>query len=319
MGPAQLSSETLDTGSPLRKLVIGTVQFGLNYGIASAGRPDTRTCHMLLSRAWEAGARVLDTARGYGEAEAILGAHLNAESSEAFEIVTKLDPLAGIGADDPKAALAAACVSLATSRAVLGRRRLSALLLHRADHMTAWGNAVWEMLCADPEIEALGVSVQSPAELAVALARPECRHIQLPLNLLDLRWAGLVADIRAARAERGLTVHVRSAYLQGLLLNRDPALWERAHVANPAPIWAWLDALVEAHGRTSVADLCLAYLRGQDWIDGIAVGLDNMAQLEDAIALFASPPLSPEATASLVRTRPQLSEQSLNPALWRAS
>ena len=56
------------------KLGIGTVQFGLKYGVGNlAGQtPETET-RRILARAHEIGCKVIDTAAVYGESELVLG------------------------------------------------------------------------------------------------------------------------------------------------------------------------------------------------------------------------------------------------------
>ena len=100
------------------------------------------------------------------------------------------------------------------------------------------------------------------------------RHIQLPFNALDWRWRD--SGVFEALAKRpGVTVHARSALLQGLLANSSDARWPegidpgRTHDA-PSRLTCELD-------RDSPADLCLAYVRAQSWIDGVVVGMESLA------------------------------------------
>jgi spore coat polysaccharide biosynthesis protein SpsF len=71
------------------------------------------------------------------------------------------------------------------------------------------------------------------------------------------------------------------------------------------------------YGRDGVADLCLAYARGQDWIDGVVVGMETEDQLDENLRLFVRAPLSAQDCAAIRRRIPRLPERLLNPALWR--
>ena len=42
------------------------------------------------------------------------------------------------------------------------------------------------------------------------------------------------------------------------------------------------------YDRDGVADLCLAYARGQDWIDGVVVGMETEDQLDANLRLFVA-------------------------------
>ena len=64
------------------------------------------------------------------------------------------------------------------------------------------------------------------------------------------------------------------------------------------------------------ADLCLAYARGQDWIDGVVVGMETEAQLDANLRLFVRPPLTAQECEAMAQRLPRVPEQLLNPALW---
>jgi spore coat polysaccharide biosynthesis protein SpsF len=213
---------------------------------------------------------------------------------------------------------AAVDTSIAASLEALRRDKLDCLLLHRTSHMTDFGGAVWDRLIELLEqgtILSLGVSVQSPQEALTALACCDVQHIQLPFNILDWRWreAGVIDRIRA-RAH--LTVHARSVFLQGLLATDDAMVWPAIHGVDAPAIVEQISALASSLGRESAADLCLAYARGQDWIDGVVVGMETEEQLDTNLRLSARSPLSPEDCALVERTMPRVPPQLLNPALW---
>jgi len=69
-------------------------------------------------------------------------------------------------------------------------------------------------------------------------------------------------------------------------------------------------------GCRDPAALCLAFVRSQDWIDGVVVGLDSLAQLQQAIAAFGQPLLEKQQLTTLTQTRPFLSPHSLDPSQW---
>ena len=56
------------------KLILGTVQFGLKYGINNTiGKPKKNEVLNLLKFAYNSGIRVLDTAEAYGNAHQLIG------------------------------------------------------------------------------------------------------------------------------------------------------------------------------------------------------------------------------------------------------
>lgn len=303
---------------PSAKLVLGSVQLGLAYGAANRmGKPDERAALALVRRAVEGGVSAIDTARAYGDSEARLGRALG---PRRVRTITKLSPLPGLSPDaSPGAVRAAVDASIAASLAALGRERIDCLLLHRAAHLTEFGGEVWNRLLErleDGTVLALGVSVQSPAEAHLALDYRDVVHLQLPFNLLDWRWheAGVVARL----AERpNVTVHVRSVFLQGLLV-ADPALWPRIPGVDAAAIVAALRELAAELARQGPADLCVAYVRGQDWVDGLVIGMETEDQVDANLALFLRPPLGEEDCRAVRAALPRVPEILLDPARWPA-
>ena len=300
------------------ELVLGSVQLGLAYGAANrTGKPSRAAALKLVSRAADAGIRQFDTARAYGDSEDRLGEAL--AGRKPHRTITKLSPLAGLAPDSPREAVRAAVEeSLSASLAALRQDRLDCLLLHRAQHISSHGGAVWERLIEyleDGTVLALGVSVQSPAEAVTALACKDVRHIQLPFNLLDWRWrdAGVIDEI-ARRVD--VVIHARSTFLQGVLAADDAGVWPKVDGVDAAAIVRFLRELAEDFGRDGPADLCLAYVRGQSWIDGVVVGLETEDQLDTNLRLFVKRPLT-QGQCALVEARvPHLPETLLDPAQW---
>lgn len=300
------------------ELVLGSVQLGLAYGAANrTGKPSRSAACRLVTRAADAGIVNFDTARAYGDSEDRLGEALAARKS--VRTITKLSPLSEIAADaDPRVVRAAVDASIATSLEALNRQHIDCLLLHRACHMTEFDGAVWDRLIErleDGTVLALGVSVQSPAEALAALACNDVTHIQLPFNLLDWRWrdAGVIDRVRA---RSHVTIHARSVFLQGILAASDPSVWPAVEGVDPRAVIALIEDLARSFRRDSAADLCLAYARGQDWIDGIVVGMETESQLDENLRLFVRPPLAPEDCAVIESRVPRLPVGLLDPAQW---
>ncbi|MEO9599258.1 aldo/keto reductase [Parasphingorhabdus sp.] len=302
-------------------MVLGTAQLGMPYGVNRAGSPTGTEAQTLIRTAIANGVEWLDTARVYGNSESVLGQVLGGGWDGRCRVVTKLDTLNGWGASESeKGVRAASEVSLLTSLRELRVSRLDAVLLHRADHWAGWSGAVANLLQewrASDRIGAIGVSVQSPEELKFALAESAISHIQMPFSILDHRWSGHIDAIEQAKAERPLTIHLRSALLQGLLLSNDPALWRRAHVSESSPIIGWLADKARDYAQSDIAALCLNWCRAQRWSDGVVVGMDNIEQLNHNLAIFSAPVLPPHAIDEIIANRPQLATHSLDPAQWK--
>jgi aryl-alcohol dehydrogenase-like predicted oxidoreductase len=161
----------------------------------------------------------------------------------------------------------------------------------------------------------LGVSVQTPQEALAAIASADVQHVQLPFNLLDWRWRESGA-IDAIGEREHLTVHARSVFLQGILAADDPSVWPHVAGVNAPDLVSFFGELARRFDRRSTADLCLAYVRGQDWIDGVVVGMETEDQLDMNLRLAARPPLTARDCAEVEASVPRVPAQLLNPAEW---
>lgn len=303
------------------KLVFGTAQLGMDYGIANiSGKPSAADTEILLKTAVENGVEFFDTARAYGDSESAIRRAMALGWQGRAKVITKLSPLDGL----PVHANLATCnafvdASLYESLNALGLEQVDVLLLHRAEHINACDGKIWNRLLVLQEqgkIKSLGVSIQTPNEMLIALDFPQIKYIQLPLNILDWRWQKLSEKILAVKKERELNIHTRSVYLQGLLISDNQAHWKNANVMSPKEIQTWLFNTARSFERSSVKDLCLAFINGLSWVDGIVIGMETLNQLYENLALLAKPPLDSAQLAEIYRTRPRLNQSSLNPSMW---
>ena len=289
-------------------LGLGTVQFGMPYGVANRGE---RTPHdelaAIIGLAADSGIRVLDTAALYGDSERAVGAALPGQ--HRFSIVTKTPVFAD--AEDIPGALAAA---FERSLAHLGQDRLYALLVHDADDLLKpGGDALWKAmqdLQRQGLIEKSGVSVYTAAQIDSVLERFEPELVQLPVSIVDQRL--VQSGHLSALKRRGIEIHARSVLLQGLLLMRPeerPAYFSRfdAEISG-------FSRLLSRYGMTPL-EAALAFVSDLDEIDVALVGVTTRPQLRACLDAFRpSRPARPDFSAAACR-----SESLLNPALWPSS
>ncbi|HSS98219.1 MAG TPA: aldo/keto reductase, partial [Terriglobales bacterium] len=266
------------------------------------------------------GVTQIDTARAYGESEAVLNEALRGAWRSRTSVITKLDTLESV-AHDAEAEVVQTAVdrSIAESCQALGTKFLPVLLLHRSHHRTDWNGTAWKRLLelkAKGSIGVLGVSVYDPGEALAALLDPDVQHLQIPMNILDWRWKANKVD-RAIASRPDVVVHARSAFLQGLLLH-SWELWPRVDYDASACVDK-LKNLAHSFKRENVADLCVAYLRSQKWITSIVIGCETSAQLQQNLELFRKAKLTSDQCDELENSLPKATEALLNPSKWKVN
>lgn len=317
----KLSPGQPTTDKPANRMVLGTAQLGLAYGINNrTGKPGASECCQLIKLAITNGVNGIDTARAYGDSENIIGEVLRHGWNGRTNIITKLSPLTNCPPNaDEETVISFVDASLYHSMSALSLKTIDTLLVHRSSHLDAWNGSAWRRLCEHRDqgrIKSLGASVQNPAELIKALDNSDIRHIQMPFNIMDWRWENSLRKIATEKSRRSIKVHVRSALLQGLLASKEPKQWAAAHMSDASDVLQWLDFMQIQFERESIADLCIGFVLGHPWVDGIVIGSENRNQLEQNIRLSGKPPLNLEQIAHIASNRPRINESTLDPASW---
>lgn len=269
------------------KLALGTVQFGLPYGIANqSGQVSLVEAGAMLDLAHNAGIDTLDTAIAYGESENCLGAI----GIRNWQVITKL-PAIPDGCDNVDHWVSEA---LAGSLSRLQVDCLYGLMLHRPlQLMGTNGEKLYSALEKARHqglVRKIGISIYDPNELDSVCAKYQIDIVQAPFNLIDRRmiatgWLGRLAS-------QGTELHVRSVFLQGLLLmskTERPSKFNRW-----APLWSRWHEYLERTGRDSLA-VCLQYAMTFPEISKVVVGVDSLVQLEEVLrAASVSLDIAPE-------------------------
>jgi spore coat polysaccharide biosynthesis protein SpsF (cytidylyltransferase family)/aryl-alcohol dehydrogenase-like predicted oxidoreductase len=305
----------------VNKLIIGGAQFGLNYGIANAtGKPKLDVIEKIIKSAIAAGASYIDTASAYGDSETVIGQILSNGWESRIKTITKLSPLVDCASSaDSSTVEAFVEASVYKSCAQLKRQSLECLMLHRASHLKDWHGNVWQTLLRLQEngvIKELGISVQDPSELDNSLDYPEINYIQMPFNIVDNRWYKQIEKIKAIKKQRNIQIHVRSAFLQGLLISEDEQVWGQVNCPNPNKIQRWLQDTAKQNRCGSVTELCLCFVRSMPWVDGIVVGMESVQQLAENVHLFCRPVFTEKQLDEILRTQFSVGENFLNPTKW---
>lgn len=267
--------------APFHKLVLGTVQIGLDYGVSNrAGLMPFEQASDLLRTAYDNGCRTLDTAQAYGVSEKRLGEI----GVERFDVISKLAHLPGNCSDFASHVYNSVTAMLArvrvpTFEGVLlhNPRELLSLSSEQVSQVTSG----FERLKREGLVRKYGISVYCPEDLTELSAVFPSDLVQLPCCPLDTRWAqsSIVGKLRAS----GVEIHVRSVFLQGLMLMTPDEM--------PAYFAPWRDLFVRwrdwtyDHGMSPL-EACLRISLHNPLFDKLVVGAQSRRELEEQLRIL---------------------------------
>ena len=265
------------------KLALGTVQFGLNYGITNnLGQVQQNEVVDILKYASKANIHLLDTAASYGNSESVLGE----QSTQQFDVVSKIPTVDTLN----KPILQ--CITESLNK--LKRNSLYGLMFHNEDDLIScaqhfndlqtakYNGLVHKIGCSFYSVDALKKSIDMNHDIDL---------IQIPANVLDQRFikSGLLEEAK----KRGIEIHCRSLFLQGLLLDRNTTLpknlqpfkEELSHFFNfcdfhnITPLMAALMSMKQ----TAVIDYAVVGCVSKPQLEEIVIAYDKVNQLDRAI------------------------------------
>lgn len=273
-----------------RKIGLGTVQFGLDYGIANiSGKTPESEVTKILKYAAQQEISYLDTASAYGNSELVLG---NNKLSE-FKVVTKFMP--------PKKNQSLRD-ELQKSISRLKVKKLYGFLAHRpidlVENKDQW--YMMQKLKEENKVSKIGFSLNEPSELNNLLAlgfQPDL--IQVPYNFFDDRFKKQMVLLKS----QGCEIHVRSVFLQGLFFIKPENLPYHFNA-----IKSVLKRLQEKHS-SNLSGALSKYVLDKKFVDVIIMGVESQKQLEHNLESIDK--------AELIREkRPKLDKKILMPSLW---
>ena len=287
------------------KLALGTAQFGLKYGISNKqGQVEYQAAKKIVDFAYNSKIMTIDTAISYGNSEEFLG-RIGVKN---FQVITKLPP---IPAQTEK-------LSFWINHQVqesLNRLKIDkiyALLLHQpSDLLGIHGNEIYrslQKLKDEKKIFKIGVSTYSPIEIDNIITRYDIDIIQSPFNLIDRRLIekGYINRLK----DMGIEVHVRSVFLQGLLLMRPQEI--------PRQFSRWSNLFNDWHGwlgqtKINPVKACLSYPLSIKSIDKVVIGVESYQQLKEISELNLDDTIDnlPDINST--------EEKLINPSIWSNS
>lgn len=283
----------------VERLALGTVQFGVDYGINNpAGRMPQEQVGAVLADAEKSGIRLLDTAYAYGESECILGAYPKLSD---FKVVSKLAP-----SQSPEKALEETLWRLQCEN-------LYGYLLHdfsatRSGDLSAYKAMRKAVECGI--VEKGGFSVYYPEDLEIALSEGlEFELVQIPYSVFDRRFDPVLGALKEADVE----IHARSVFLQGLFFLTEEQLIGNLKIA--APSLRALKQVAERH-EVPLAELCLRAVLSVPEIDHVVIGVNGIGDLRNNVQICKANESLPDEILHELKVVSITDESILLPFNW---
>ena len=257
------------------KLALGTVQFGLDYGVTNHdGQVAIDEVKNILDYAKDKGIDTLDTASGYGNSEQVLGE----VGVNNYRIITKTTPL--------KNGVDGVIKGFYQSLDSLNIGQVDGLLIHNIDDTKdkRFGKLFYKLneLKEEGVIKKIGFSTYTPEQVDFLLENFDFDLIQVPFNVFDTRLVE-GGQLKALK-KKNIEIHARSVFLQGVLLSFDS-------LSDYFSTW---DAQFERYQgmvrekELSLLEYALNFALNTQELDKILVGVDSVNQLTDIVNAFKS-------------------------------
>jgi 1-deoxyxylulose-5-phosphate synthase len=304
------------TGFEVSEISLGTVEIGMPYGIAENGNvpvPDETAASRLLNHALDLGINFIDTARAYGESEAIIGRALRSRRSE-FVLASKV--VSPHGQDLPPAEVRSlTSASVRESLRLLQTDHIDLLMIHcRADEIVPHETVLETLhtLQNEGSVLKIGASVYGEEAASAAIRHGGYDCLQVAYSVLDRRLESMVF---ALAAEAGVGMVARSVLLKGALTDRYRHL--PAALSSLKSTVRQMDELAMRE-RMTLPQMAYRYVVSHAMPQTALVGTANIAELEQVIGFAAGGPLSAKQIAD-IHSVPMPDPHDLNPGNWPAS
>lgn len=296
---------------PISKMTLGTVQLGLNYGVANVvGKPNEEEAFKIIDSALSAGINCFDTAADYGDSEQIIGRYclFTEIKRQNISIVTKFK-LGRISRANVEKVMMG---SLEQSLKNLNTDYIDFLLIHDAKEFAFFGNQitkVFENLLNEGIIKVAGASCNRYSELDGLLENDLYQAFQVPVNILDQRLYS--TDI--VRKLNSRVVFARSIFLQGLFL-LDPQKLK----GNLTEAGKYLRAIREISDELNINVLQLAvrYVKSLSFVNSLVIGAENSDQVCENAGLIHLASFDQEIIDRIKEKLNGAPEWLLTPSLW---
>lgn len=295
------------------ELCLGTVQFGMDYGIKGQKQPSVERAVEMLEYATHNGITTIDTANAYGTAEDVVGVFLSKKtvSRDKLFIISKFRPNL-LDEVSPNEYYSVMRANLENTLSRLHTDYLDSYLLHSARYV--FDDEIIETLNSmkrDGLVRRVGVSIYEPEEAKKCIDRPNVEFMQLPYSIFDQRMEK--TGVFEYAKKDNIQIHSRSAFIQGLILMNENEVPD--FLSKAKPIVRKIDVLCHRHGISRIS-LAMNYVKQQSRISHLVFGVDNINQLKENIQIFQED-IPADIIEDIAKEFTDIEADIVMPSLWK--
>ncbi len=289
----------------VEKTILGTVQLGLNYGISNrTGKPSLQDSFEILNTAFDKGLKIIDTAEAYGNSMEVIGKFQKEHPDKKFNIISKLAANSNVSHRNFLNHVLLSCDTLNTNQ-------LYGYMFHNYESFKKNTKLYDKMLSLKSKgiIQNTGISLYTNEEIEdITKNYIDFDFIQIPFNLLDNESKRAPVILKAK--EKGMAIHTRSTFLQGLFF-MDPSQLPNKLL----PLKPYLNKIkkIASNYDLTIDELALQYVLQKQYIDCVLIGVETKNQLEENIKKINR---TFNISSELIDEIDVSEDQLLNPSSW---
>lgn len=282
----------------LNKIIIGTAQFGQKYGYNNHGTPiNYNEIERILEFASDNKINRIDTAISYGETEKIIGSF----NLSNWDIYTKIPTIPTRTQNKDEwiiKSLEKSCQNLKT-------QKLKGVFFHKPNQLKNLKKKInIKSIQKLFKLTFMGISAYDIEEYIILKEKYNFNLIQIPYNVFDRK----IENLKFRKYSKYIKIHVRSIFLQGVLLNEFNNL-DNYFIGWKKNFLKWENWL--KRNNLSHLEGCLSLIKNNKNFDNVVLGFKSLKQFKEIINILKYE--LPKPPTDLILTNKNL----INPSKWK--
>lgn len=259
------------------KFILGGAQIGNKYGFFSrrTKMKDVKEIEKIFNLSTKSKIEYIDTANDYKNSEELIGN----TAKNRFKIISKIKISQNINFHKLEVYI---YNNLNSSLKRLNKKKIDFFLLHNVDNFLKSKKflkkiyEIFKKLKKEGKIRKFGISSYYPEKMHRVYKHFKFEVVQVPFNIFDQRL--LESNIYKLNKFNKIEIHVRSIFLQGILLTKNYPIYFKKWKKD---IQKYLNFLNKNNLNSIQA--CLLFVKNFKKFKGIIFGVQNYNQLKEVL------------------------------------